>query len=151
MNLFDLRLISIRTIELKGQAFNISAEDNAGYAGRFQADILDDISGISVGDTLTAQLSFFARDEDEADPFFSITVSGVLEIVGEAAVPEITGVHGSFQVATFLFPYLRNTAKPLLEQLGATDVDFPLHLPPPPNVAPEKSKRRKTKQVTPRT
>ncbi|WP_313058346.1 hypothetical protein [Stutzerimonas nitrititolerans] len=145
MNLFDLRLTSFRVMEIKGESFNTSPDENPGYAGRFQADILSDITDIAVGGTVSARLAFMAREESEEDPFFSIAVAGHFEIMAETAIAEITGEHGSFQIATYLFPYLRNIAKPLLEQLGAAEVDFPLYLPPPPKTSPKRTTRRKTK------
>lgn len=131
MNLFDLRLTRVKAISITGSEFDFGPEEGMiGFAVKFKSELMESIDSLDVGKSFNVRLSFSGSPTAETDPFLAITMEGTFSILGSTALAEIKGEDGIYKVASLIFPYLRNVAKPLIEGLGATAVEFPFHLPP---------------------
>jgi len=137
---FDLRLIKTQAESIKGETFDLTSESSPGFAVKFKAEVIDDVDKLAVGDVFKAKLSFTAFPADGGESFFSISLTGDLEVMEEAALVSLKSETGAYQAANYIFPYVRTLAKIMLEALGASAVEFPYHLPPPPKASKRKAR-----------
>ncbi|MDS1045127.1 hypothetical protein QM013_33855 [Pseudomonas aeruginosa] len=132
MSLHNVLLKYVSIANLYGKAFDGDVGDEAPtFKARFgltlDTDKLNEENENSFEISLSFE-TFFANDES----FFKIEIVGHFSITGEVSATEdwLKTPEAANILGTSLYPYLRNLSKPLLEGLGAGDVDFPWGAPP---------------------
>lgn len=140
----DLRLDLVRIQEIRGSAFGPDeGELEQRLKATFNAAVTTDLSEIAQGDRIELKLKFIAQINDSEEPSFEIEVAGEFIIEDEHAISELKSEAGAYQAAAQLFPYVRHFSKPLLESLGAANIEFPFYIAGPPATAPKAPKRKK--------
>jgi hypothetical protein len=132
MSIQKLYLNYVTLSHVNGKAFEPDEEQEkeCGLRAKFGIKIDSSKFNEESGYELKVFESIETRVGDSKEKTFSI------EIVGHYSSnePEIVKAwietpEAAYTLATSLFPYLRNLARPLLEHLGAADVDFPWNPP----------------------
>jgi|TARA_Y100000296_G_scaffold52547_1_gene60152 preprotein translocase subunit SecB len=153
MKTSDILLLRVRLEEIHGKAFSTEGEPEVELRVLFRTKVVTDLEGIKKGDVFEARLYFSAHPSATSEPDFSIEVAGDFKILDEHVIKELTADPVAFEAASLLFPYVRSLAKPILENLGTANIEFPFHLPPPPSGAegkPGSSKRKPRAKTKPK-
>lgn len=142
LNLVSLKFISIRNIH--GDSFGPDeVDEDSAFQARF---------GLSIEvpeDQESENFEFLVGQRFEAilpakkdEPFFKIEIVGHFSTSHQGVIADwIDTPEGAYALGATLFPYLRGYAKPLLEGLGASQIDFPWSTPPIAKVGTRKEKR----------
>ncbi|WP_122300031.1 hypothetical protein [Pseudomonas syringae] len=143
MNLYDVRLLLVRANEIHATPFLSSEqereEDEDGFDAKLNVEIINPKKDLKVGDEFEVGITMITLAEGEV--FFSINMIGTFEVLGEAAISDLSHANAPYELGSLLYPYVRNLAKPIIEYMGASAVDMPFAPPSPP--LPKKSPTRK--------
>lgn len=129
------------------------------HGDRFTSEDIGDESAFKARFGLTIEVEDSKKDTDEFrfqigqkfeavapstnEPFFNIEIAGHFSADDNEIIREwIDTREGAYALGATLFPYLRSLAKPLLEGLGAAQIEFPWSTPQIAKV-PEKSHTKK--------
>lgn len=146
MNLYDVRLLNVRIQDIRAKAPSFESESEEGYNARLNVEILNPGDNLAVGDKFRVQIALVTTEDDK--PFLQMTMIGVFEVLGEAALTDLSHENAPYELGSLLYPYLRNLTKPIIEYLGASDVEMPF-APPSPPPPDSKPKRKATKRKVP--
>ena len=145
MNLYDVRLLLVRANEIRATPFLSSEEereeDDEGFDAKLNVEIVSPIKDLKVGDEFEVSITLVTLAEEQ--PFFSMTMIGTFEILGEAAIGDLIHANAPYELGSLLYPYIRNLAKPIIEYLGASAIDIPFAPPPPPSPPSKKTSAKK--------
>lgn len=147
MNLYDIRLLHVRTKEIHATSFEAEAEaegdDEGGGSYRIDlsVELVDPIEGMAVGDVFNACIDMVAAYGDER--FFTMSMIGAFEVLAESAIKDLTHPNAPYELGSLLYPYIRNLAKPIIEYLGEGTAGIPFAPPPPPPPREKRAVRRK--------
>lgn len=144
MNPFSLQLDKVRILEILGTSDRIEIDDEGqDFKAQFKAEFTSPIEDLKKGSHFTIKLTFTGKQDADAPPFFLVSVSGKFKIREEDAIPVILSKTGPYIAASYLFPFVRSLSVPILEHLFAADLDFPFHMPPPPDFSEPKPPAKK--------
>lgn len=130
LELVTLKYVSIRNVH--GDSFDHNdIESESSFKARFGLSIetnddqeAEDEYRFTVGQRFEAVLP------KKNDPFFKIEIAGYfITKHKEKVAPWIESTSGAYDLGSLLFPYLRAHVKPLLEGLGASQIEFPWSTP----------------------
>lgn len=143
LELVTLRHVSVRHVH--GDRFTSEeiGEESA-FKARFGLTI--EIEENQEDDEFRFQIgqNFEAVIPSTNEPFFKIEIAGHFSSADKKTVGAwINTREGAYDLGATLFPYLRSLAKPLLEGLGAAQIEFPWSTPQIEKVS-EITQQRKT-------
>lgn len=143
MNLYDVRLVQVRIAEIQATALSPDDDlkDDNGYNADLHVEIINPGAGIAVGDAFQVKITLVTTESEK--PFLQMTMMGTFEILGEAALTDLSHENAPYELGSLLYPYIRNLTKPIIEYLGVSSVDIPFAPPAPP---PKKKKATKRKR-----
>ncbi len=153
MSLQKVNLEFVSIAGVSGQATDFSSDTEsqdsiAGFKARFGLTVNAATLNSPSENRFTVQLKFEAFEgsaESEDSPFFKIEVVGNFKAKDTSDLDSwINSEEGAFSLGAMIFPYLRNLSKPMLEGLGAGQVDFPWSSPEISKITEDKPKRKKS-------
>ncbi|WIV25631.1 hypothetical protein QN085_08565 [Pseudomonas sp. M2(2023)] len=134
LDLITLKHITIRSVH--GDHFKADVVDgNSSFKARFSLSVEGESKSTSATKELhfSVGLEFEATLHDVDKPFFKIEIAGNFKAAAknrEVVTQWINSKEGAHVLGATLYPYLRSLAKPLIEGLGASHIDFPWSTPP---------------------
>ena len=149
MSLQNVTLKFVTIANVSGKSFDQEIEDSDAPAFRARFGLSLDREEFNEESDYSFKVTqnFEALFTDEAEPFFKMEIVGHFFATSHEGVGEwIDTEDAAYILGSTMYPYLRNLAKPLLEGLGAAQIDFPWSSPPITKIQ-EKKARRKTPKV----
>lgn len=143
MNLYDVRLLNVQIQEIRAKAPSFASDSDDGYNARLNVEILNPGKGLAVSETFQVQIALVTTEDDK--PFMNVVMVGTFEVLGEAALVDLSHENAPYELGSLLYPYLRTLTKPIIEYLGANDVEMPFAPPAPPSPAKQRKKSPKRK------
>lgn len=131
MSLEKISLQYVKILSVSGKAFEIEESSDSephGLKARFGLTI--DTNNFTEQNNYSFEVfqsleTLFSTSEDE-ESFFKIEIKGVYCARDSSGVEEwVNSEAGAYTLGVNLFAYLRNLSKPILEHLGAAELDFP--------------------------
>lgn len=153
MSLQKVKLEFVSIANVFGHAMEFSGDGSrsdpvTGFKARFGLTVNAATLNDPNESRFTVQMNFEAFDasvEGEDSPFFKI------EVVGHFLAKDthkldawINDAEGAYSLGAMIFPYLRNLSKPMLEGLGASQVDFPWSSPEITKIDQSTPKRKRS-------
>lgn len=128
MSITKITLNSVRAIEVSGTEYLI--EENIGFQASFRLKLLNEKkTTYNEGDTLEATFALETAENKDSKPFFKLVLKGTFTVDCDGISDWILSHDGAYSIGMTLFPYVRSLSKPMLEYLGAADLDFPFSPP----------------------
>lgn len=150
LELVTLKYVSIRNVH--GDSFEHNdIENESSFKARFGLSIETDVDQEAKNEyRFAVGQRFEAVLPNKAEPFFKIEIVGhFITRHKDKVAPWSESTSGAYELGCLLFPYLRAHAKPLLEGLGASQIEFPWSTPSIEKVRvsekPASTKRKTTK------
>lgn len=142
-----LEFVSIASVSGSAMTFPATPDSPEGVGG-FKARFGLNVNAASLNEPtdlrFTVQMKFEALGAKDDAAFFKIELVGHFKAKEtEDLDPWINSEEGAFSLGAMIFPYLRNLSKPMLEGLGAAQVDFPWSSPEITKIQEAKPKKKK--------
>ncbi|WP_095052222.1 hypothetical protein [Pseudomonas sp. Irchel s3b2] len=149
MSLQNVALKFVTISNVSGESYeNGIDEESPAFKARFGLSLDTADFGEDNDYSFTVTQKFETLFTENSEPFFK------MEIVGHFFATQPEGVkdwidteEAAYILGSTLYPYLRNLSKPLLEGLGAAQIDFPWSSPPITKIAAKKTKRKLVKKL----
>ena len=143
MNLYDVRLLDVRIQEIRAKAPSFESDSDDGYNAKLNVEIINPGEGLAVGETFQVKIALVTTEDGK--PFMQMKMIGTSEVRVEAAITNLSHENAPYELGSLLYPYIRNLTKPIIEYLGASDVEMPF-APPAPPLPSSKPKRKASKR-----
>lgn len=149
MSLQNVALKFVTISSVSGQSLeNGIDEDSPSFKARFGLSLDTEEFGEENEYSFTVSQKFETLFSEDAEPFFKMEIVGHFFATDPTGVKEwINSEEAAYILGSTLYPYLRNLSKPLLEGLGAAQIDFPWSSPPITKIAEKKPKRKAAKKT----
>lgn len=152
MSLQKVKLEFVSISSVSGHAMDFpgeigSTDPATGFKARFGLTVNGATLSGPDDSRFTVLMKFEALDalaESEDSSFFKIEVIGHFKAKDTDDLDSwINTAEGAYSLGAMIFPYLRNLSKPMLEGLGASQVDFPWSSPDITKIEEDKPKRKR--------
>lgn len=147
MSLQNVTLKYVTVASVYGKSFKdeLSDEDSPNFKARFGLTVDSEDLG-EEKNSFEVKLKFETLFSEDGEPFFKIEIVGHFDVDDDLAKTAewISTPDAAHILGTSIYPYLRHLSKPLLEGLGAGDVEFPWG---PPRLVPKKEKKPRRKTI----